>query len=78
MGIQTNRLFLVKIIPTAMLYHFELQMAGVILLTAMTVCGIFVWSKRRRESAQSDNPQNSLNEPSDQQHSSDDDDDTSI
>ena len=32
-----------------MLYHFELQMAGVILLTAMAVGGISLWLKRRRE-----------------------------
>ena len=29
-------------------YHFELQMAGVILLTAMLVCGITLWVRRRR------------------------------
>ena len=32
-----------------MLYHFELQMAGVILLTAMAVGGISLWLKRRKE-----------------------------
>ncbi|MCY4491841.1 MAG: hypothetical protein OXC46_10365 [Thaumarchaeota archaeon] len=32
-----------------MLYHFELQMAGAILLTAMFVGGIYLWVKRRRE-----------------------------
>ena len=32
-----------------MLYSVELQMAGVILLTAMTVGGISLWVKRRRE-----------------------------
>ena len=39
-----------------MFYSFELQMAGVILLTAMTVCGISLWIKRRKleqESAES-------------------------
>jgi len=44
-----------------MLYHFELQMAGVILLTAMTVGGISLWLKRRKmnkEFQESDNPQN--------------------
>lgn len=30
-------------------YHFELQMAGVILLTAMTIGGISLWLKRRKE-----------------------------
>lgn len=32
-----------------MLYNFELQMAGVILLTAMAVGGITLWLKRRKE-----------------------------
>ena len=32
-----------------MLYHFELQMAGVILLAAMMAGGISLWLKRRRE-----------------------------
>ncbi|MDH3341478.1 MAG: hypothetical protein OEL84_09395 [Nitrosopumilus sp.] len=47
-----------------MLYHFELQMAGVILLTAMAVGGISLWLKRRKmnkelqEFTESDNPQN--------------------
>jgi hypothetical protein len=31
-----------------MLYHFELQMAGVILLTAMVAGGISLWIKRRK------------------------------
>ncbi len=31
-----------------MLYYFELQMAGVILLTAMAVGGISLWLKRRK------------------------------
>jgi len=31
-----------------MLYSFELQMMGVILLTAMTVGGISMWLKRRK------------------------------
>lgn len=35
-----------------MLYHFELQMAGVILLTAMLVGGIYLWIKRRRANSQ--------------------------
>jgi len=30
------------------LYYFELQMAGVILLTAMAVGGISLWLKRRK------------------------------
>ena len=31
-----------------MFYSFELQMAGVILLTAMAVCGVSLWNKRRK------------------------------
>ena len=31
-----------------MFYSVELQMAGLILLTAMTVCGISLWLKRRK------------------------------
>ncbi len=30
-------------------YYFELQMAGVILLTAMAAGGISLWLKRRKE-----------------------------
>jgi len=47
-----------------MLYQFELQMAGVILLTAMAVGGISLWLKRRKmknelqKSDESDNTQN--------------------
>ncbi len=49
-----------------MLYHFELQMAGVILLTAMAAGGISLWLKRRRirkeleedDAAKSDEAQN--------------------
>lgn len=32
-----------------MFYHFELQLAGVILLTAMAAGGISLWLKRRRD-----------------------------
>ena len=52
-----------------MLYHFELQMAGVILLTAMAVGGISLWLKRRRErnnlideKTQNENFENNLSE----------------
>ncbi len=31
-----------------MFYQFELQLAGIILLTAMTVGGISLWWKRRK------------------------------
>ncbi len=32
-----------------MLYSFELQMMGVLLLTAMAAGGVSLWFKRRRE-----------------------------
>ena len=32
-----------------MMYSLELQMAGVILLSAMVICGISLWLKKRRE-----------------------------
>ena len=35
-----------------MLYSFELQMAGVILLTAMAAGGLSLWLKRKREQKQ--------------------------
>ena len=38
----------------AVLYHFELQMAGVILLSAMLAGGIAMWCRRRREAALSE------------------------
>ncbi len=47
-----------------MLYYFELQMAGVILLTAMAVGGISLWLKRRKarkeleQSSENDEAQN--------------------
>lgn len=34
---------------TIVFYSFELQLAGVILLSAMTAGGISLWLKRRRE-----------------------------
>ncbi|MFQ5781524.1 MAG: hypothetical protein ACE5GR_00545 [Nitrosopumilus sp.] len=46
-----------------MLYYFELQIAGVILLTAMAIGGISLWLKRRKdkktiEDAKNDETQN--------------------
>ena len=41
-----------------MLYSFELQMAGVILLTAMGAGGISLWLKRRRAQKELDEAQN--------------------
>ena len=41
-----------------MLYHFELQMAGVILLTAMAAGGISLWIKRRKAQQEIDKVEN--------------------
>ncbi len=41
-----------------MFYSFELQMAGVILLTAMAVGGISLWIKRRKIQKELDEAQN--------------------
>lgn len=41
-----------------MLYSLELQMAGVILLTAMTAGGVSLWLKRRKEQKELDDAQN--------------------
>lgn len=38
-------------LPPGLLYHFELQMAGVVLLTAMAAGAVSLWLKRRREGA---------------------------
>lgn len=40
------------------LYYFELQMAGVILLTAMAVGGFTLWLKRRKERQDIEKAQN--------------------
>ena len=40
--------FLNASLKKTMFYSFELQMAGVILLTAMAVCGVSLWIKRRK------------------------------
>jgi len=62
--IEITRFFPCRYLFLDMLYHFELQMAGVILLTAMAVGGISLWLKRRKmnkelqEFTESDNPQN--------------------
>ena len=41
-----------------MLYHFELQMAGVILLTAMAAGVISLWIKRRKAQKEIDKVEN--------------------
>ena len=44
-----HKIFLYFPFNEFVLYNFELQMAGVILLTAMAVGGISLWIKKRRE-----------------------------
>ncbi|MCV0399000.1 MAG: hypothetical protein K5785_03270 [Nitrosarchaeum sp.] len=41
-----------------MLYHFELQLAGVILLSAMAIGGISLWLKRRKARQESEHVHN--------------------
>ncbi len=41
-----------------MFYSLELQMAGVILLTAMAAGGISLWLKRRKDEKEFDEAQN--------------------
>jgi hypothetical protein len=41
-----------------MFYSFELQMAGVILFTAMAVGGMSLWLKRRKAQKELDEAQN--------------------
>ncbi|MFB5635539.1 MAG: hypothetical protein ACE5RB_02805 [Nitrosopumilus sp.] len=41
-----------------MLYSFELQMAGIILLTAMAAGGISLWLKRRKAQQEIENLKN--------------------
>jgi hypothetical protein len=45
-----------------MLYSFELQMMGVILLTAMAVGGISLWVKRRKLEKESVTSENDVSE----------------
>jgi hypothetical protein len=45
---QTARLFFHHILSFNMLYSLELQMAGIILFTAMIAGGISLWIKRRK------------------------------
>ena len=44
-----HKIFLKRIVDNLVFYSVELQMAGVILLTAMAAGGISLWLKRRRE-----------------------------
>ena len=43
-----HKIFLKRLVGNHVLYSLELQMAGVILLSAMTVGGISLWFKRRK------------------------------
>lgn len=56
--LHNNKIFLNGIYTNLMLYSFELQMAGVILLTAMAVGGVSLWLKRRREQKEMDEAKN--------------------
>ena len=57
-----HKIFLKRVVDNLMFYSVELQMAGVILLSAMAAGGISLWLKRRREQQKlgtfDDNPQN--------------------
>ena len=59
-----HKIFFNQYLIFDMLYSFELQMMGVILLTAMTVGGISLWIKRRKlrkeleKSSENDEAQN--------------------
>jgi len=41
-----------------MLYHFELQLLGTILLPAMLAAGILMWYKRRKANQELENAEN--------------------
>ena len=45
-----------------MFYSLELQMAGVILLSAMAICGISLWIKRRKLEKESVTSENDASE----------------
>ena len=45
-----------------MFYSLELQMAGVILLSAMAICGISLWIKRRKLEKESLTSENDVSE----------------
>ena len=57
--LKDHKIFFKSISNESVFYSLELQMAGVILLTAMAVGGVSLWIKRRRiqkelDEAQSD------------------------
>ncbi|PIW32408.1 MAG: hypothetical protein COW27_04215 [Nitrosopumilales archaeon CG15_BIG_FIL_POST_REV_8_21_14_020_37_12] len=53
-----QKIFLKRKNTSCVLYHFELQLAGVILLSAMTVGGISLWLKRRKARQESEHVHN--------------------
>ncbi|MDX1595789.1 MAG: hypothetical protein R3327_02500 [Nitrosopumilaceae archaeon] len=48
-----------------MFYHFEIQLAGVILLSAMAIGGISLWYKRRKTRLEEQRLEDEKNEPID-------------
>jgi uncharacterized iron-regulated membrane protein len=40
-----------------MLYQFEIQMLGILLLPVMLVAGVLMWYKRRKANQELDNPE---------------------
>ena len=57
--LKDHKIFLKRTsIDFVVFYSFELQMAGVILLTAMAVGGISLWLKRRKTQKELDEAQN--------------------
>jgi hypothetical protein len=61
--LKDHKIFFNRSCNEFVLYSFELQMAGVILLTAMAAGGVSLWLKRRKaqrelDEAQNDEPQN--------------------
>jgi hypothetical protein len=61
--LKDHKIFFNRFCNEFVLYSFELQMAGVILLTAMAAGGVSLWLKRRKaqrelDEAQNDEPQN--------------------
>lgn len=61
--LKDHKIFFIRFCNEFVFYSFELQMAGVILLTAMAAGGVSLWLKRRKaqrelDEAQNDEPQN--------------------
>jgi len=56
--LKDHKIFFNRICNEFVFYSFELQMAGVILLTAMAAGGVSLWIKRRRAQRELDEAQN--------------------